>query len=416
MEEQDDGQRFHARIVEAVKDHESDLASNPTRIKFLCSVNDDEFEEIMSHNEILSHIERDEEDTAVWKFKRITAHEGPLSQSHPSYKGSRHNVMIEWETGEITTEPLNIIAADDPVTCAIYAADNDLLEEESWVRFKRLAKRQKKLLRQVKQAKLRSHRTASKCKCGHEVPRNCAHAILLDEKFGNTKWQDSTKLELDQIDEYDAFKDLGYKAKAPNGCKQIRVHLVFDVKHDGRHKSRLVADGHLTEVPLSSVYSGVVSLRGLRLLVFLAELNGLDTWATDIGNAYLEAKTLEKVYVVAGPEFGDRQGHTLIIYKALYGLRTSGVRWHERFADCLREMGFEPSKAEPDIWMRRNGEICEYIAICVDDLAVVAKDPESITQLLIEKCKFKLKATGPVSCHLGMDFFRDKDGTLCFAP
>jgi len=79
MEEQDDGQRFRARIVKAIKDHESDLASNPTRIKFLCSVNDDEFEEIMSCNEILSHIERDEEDTAAWKFKRITAHEGPLS-------------------------------------------------------------------------------------------------------------------------------------------------------------------------------------------------------------------------------------------------------------------------------------------------------------------------------------------------
>jgi hypothetical protein len=29
--------------------------------------------------------------------------------------------MIKWEKGEITTEPIAIIAADDPVTCAIYA-------------------------------------------------------------------------------------------------------------------------------------------------------------------------------------------------------------------------------------------------------------------------------------------------------
>ena len=42
----------------------------------------------------------------------------------------------------------------------------------------------------------------------------------------------------------------------------------------------------------------------LCLLVFIAELNGLDTWATDIGNAYLEAFTDEKVYIIAGPEFG----------------------------------------------------------------------------------------------------------------
>jgi hypothetical protein len=64
----------------------------------------------------------------------------------------------------------------------------------------------------------------------------------------------------------------------------IRVHLVFDIKHDGRHKARLVADGHLTGIPLDSVYSGVVSLQGFRLILFLAELNNLQLWATDIGN------------------------------------------------------------------------------------------------------------------------------------
>ena len=69
------------------------------------------------------------------------------------------------------------------------------------------------------------------------------------------------------------------------------THLVFDVKHDGRHKTRMVADGHLIDVLLDSVYSGVVSLCGLRLVLFLAELNDLDTCATDIGNTYLEADT-----------------------------------------------------------------------------------------------------------------------------
>eukprot|EP00978_Attheya_sp_CCMP212_P000680 scaffold1362_cov61-Attheya_sp.AAC.3 len=70
-----------------------------------------------------------------------------------------------------------------------------------------------------------------------------------------------------QLDDYDTFKDYGHSGRPPNGYKKIRVHLIFAVKHDGRHKSRLVADGHLTEVPLDSVYSGVVSLHGLRLLV-----------------------------------------------------------------------------------------------------------------------------------------------------
>ena len=72
------------------------------------------------------------------------------------------------------------------------------------------------------------------------------------------------------------------------------------MKHDGRHKARLVADGHLTDIPLNSVYTGVVSIRGMRMCLFLGELNAMEAYATDIGNAYLEAKTNEKVCIRAG--------------------------------------------------------------------------------------------------------------------
>lgn len=130
----------------------------------------------------------------------------------------------------------------------------------------------------------------------------------------------------------------------------------------------------------------------------------------------MEAETNEKVYIVAGPEFGELRGHTLVIFKALYGLRTSGLRWHERLADCLRDMGFVPCKAEPDIWMRRNGDVYEYIATYVDDLAVAGKDPKGIVNTLKDKYNFKLKGTGPIAFHLGCDFFREDDGTLCIAP
>ena len=106
----------------------------------------------------------------------------------------------------------------------------------------------------------------------------------------------------------------------PADYKKIRVHWVFAVKHDGRHKARLVAGGHLTDAPLESVYSGVVTLRGLRIVVFLAELNLLGLYGADVGNAYLEAVTREKVYIVAGKGFGEPEGHTLVIYKAVYGL------------------------------------------------------------------------------------------------
>ena len=414
MAPQPDGQRFRARIVRAIEDHERNLASNSERTHFLCSVNDDQFEEIMSYNDLLRSLEDDGEGI-VWKFKRISAHQGPLTPKDKDWNGSSYNVMVEWENGEITTEPLAIIAADDPVSCAVYARDNNLLDIDGWKRFRGIAKRQQKLQRMVNQAKLRSFRTAPRFKYGYEVPRDFGHAKRLDDQCGNTLWMDATALELAQLHEYDTFQDYGHKGDPPSGFKKIRTHLVYDCKHDGRHKARMVADGHLTEVPLESVYSGVVSLRGLRMLVFLAELNGLEAWGTDIGNAYLEAETKERVYIVAGAEFGHLEGHTLVIIKALYGLRTSGLRWHERFADCLRDMGFIPSKAEPDIWMRPNGDAYEYIGVYVDDLAIIARNPGEIADILQTKYKFKLKGTGPITFHLGMDFIRDSDGVLCIA-
>ena len=102
----------------------------------------------------------------------------------------------------------------------------------------------------------------------------------------------------------------------------------------------------------------------------------MEAWSTDVGNAYLEAYTTEKLFIVAGPEFRERQGHTLIISRALYGLKSSGKRWWERLSDILIEMGFFPSKAEDDIWMKDHGDHYEYIVRYVDDLAIVSKKTE----------------------------------------
>ena len=57
-----------------------------------------------------------------------------------------------------------------------------------------------------------------------------------------------------------------------------------------------------------------------------------------IGNAYLEALTSEKVYIIAGPEFKELEEHILVISKALFGIRSSCAKWHKRFADYITEV------------------------------------------------------------------------------
>jgi Reverse transcriptase (RNA-dependent DNA polymerase) len=58
----------------------------------------------------------------------------------------------------------------------------------------------------------------------------------------------------------------------------------------------------------------------------------------------------------------------------------------------------------------------KYIAIYVDDLAITMKNPRKFTDVLQNKHKFKLKGTGPITFHLGMDFTRDDNGELCISP
>ena len=227
---------------------------------------------------------------------------------------------------------------------------------------------------------------------------------------------------------------MGFKSQANHKCtsqltQMIRVNLIFAVRHDGRHKARRVADGSLTPEPVENIYSGVVSLRHLRLVIFLGErhlrfviflgeLNNLELWGADIGNVYLEAYTHEKLFIIAGPEFEELESFILILNKALYGLKSSGKRWVERFYDIIKGMGFTPSKADPCIWMRVKQKLkCyEYVATYVDDLCVAAPNPDKIIQTLKEDYKLKVKVDGPLSHHLGADFTRDKDKTLVCQP
>ena len=77
--DKEDGQCLRARIVKAIDDCEGDLARDSSRLKFVCTMQDDTVEEIFSCNELLDFLNKseDEDDLVEWRFKAITGHEGP---------------------------------------------------------------------------------------------------------------------------------------------------------------------------------------------------------------------------------------------------------------------------------------------------------------------------------------------------
>ena len=276
---EENGERHRPKVSrEVVEIIDQDNDQRVENINFILDNGNSKVEELISYNQLHEHLENAQDhdmglDQEPYRFRAIIGHQGPLLASDPDWKGSQYNVQVGWETGEITFEPLSIIAADDPVTHAAYAKENDLLALEGWHRLKSLAKKDKVLAR----SKIRQVRRSQTYMFGYLIPRNYMEAIKFDSENKNSKWYDAIKLDMESISEYKVFnkwdKAIPDKHKKvmnhPKGYHRIKVHLVFAVKFDGRHKARLVAYGHLTTEPVENIYSGVVSLRNLRLVILL---------------------------------------------------------------------------------------------------------------------------------------------------
>ena len=148
--------------------------------------------------------------------------------------------MVEWESGEVTYEPLTLISKDDPITCAVYAKKHDLLDTTGWKHLKRYAKTSKRLIRAVKQSRIRQVRASARYQHGFQVPKDYNDAMRLDKENGNTHWQDAMDLELTQIHEYKVFKDTG---KA-NSTMEKLSHLMVSKRSEftSYMQSNMMAD------------------------------------------------------------------------------------------------------------------------------------------------------------------------------
>ena len=210
---EEDGSRYRAKILERVQLSKEEAAKHPEMIKLKADVSG-QYEEIFAYNDIVDFIEKDVNWDGVWNYLEIIRLEGPLKPSHKRYKGSKYNLLLRWETGELTWEPLTTakktgVADTDVVTVAIYAEKYDLLDTTGWKMptIRAAAKTQKRLIRRANQAKLHSFRTRPVYMYGFLVPRNHQQAMEMDAANGNTKWYDSKITELGCIDAYDTFTD-----------------------------------------------------------------------------------------------------------------------------------------------------------------------------------------------------------------
>lgn len=141
----------------------------------------------------------------------------------------------------------------------------------------------------------------------------------------------------------------------------------------------------------------------------------MDVLTGDIGNAYLNAPTREKIYYRAGLEWGSHmEGSICIIVRALYGLKTSANAWRNHMCSTLRSMGFDHSLADNDVWFREDLKVdgslyYSYILVYVDDILIVSESPNKYMDQLSKHYYVKDNSIGPPDLYLGTRYKRVKD-------
>ena len=211
-------------------------------------------------------------------------------------------------------------------------------------------------------------------------------------------------------------------SEMPVGYQEVRCHLILDVKmgKNFRRKARFVAGGHTTEVPNTLTYASVVSRYSVRIALTIAALNDLKVMACDIQNAYLTADCRERIWTRAGPEFGSEAGSIFLVKKALYGLKSAGAAFRALLAETLYDMGYIPTKADPDVWLRpavkADGfEYYEIVLCYVDDVLAVSADPRATLEGLQTTFKLKDDKIAEPEMYLGAQLGHlNVDGIRCW--
>ena len=231
-----------------------------------------------------------------------------------------------------------------------------------------------------------------KIKFGIEVPNNVRHALLLDRRNGNSAWGEAIMKEMSALTKAGVWEFKPPNFRLDKSYQFAPLTLIFDVKQeDLRRKARLVAGGHVVDSTMYESYSSVVQTRTIRILETIAMNEGMSFVTGDISNAFVQADTKEKIYSVAGPEFGEKEGSIVLIKKALYGLATSARQWSLTLGDAIKNMGFVPTRADPDLWIKHDTKAgkYEYIATYVDDIIIVSRDPMKYIDII--KSKFPIR-------------------------
>jgi hypothetical protein len=158
-------------------------------------------------------------------------------------------------------------------------------------------------------------------------------------------------------------------------------------------------------------FASVVRFATLRALLAKAAEENLEIHQLDVDTAFLNGPLKEEIFIEIPEHFEmiepgvNRDTKCLRLLKALYGLKQAPRAWLSEVQAFFKSIGFRPSKADPNLFVRGN----TYILLYVDDMLIVG-DLESVLQAKTQiMAKWKCKDLGEARIFVGFQIIRNRN-------
>lgn len=207
----------------------------------------------------------------------------------------------------------------------------------------------------------------------------------------------------------------------PDGKNVIGLKWVFKTKYhvDGsvqKHKARLVAKGYSQQqgIDFDETFSPVARFETIRIVLALAVQLKWKVYQFDVKSAFLNGDLEEEVYVTQ-PDGYVEKGKENKVYKlkkALYGLKQAPRAWYSKIDSHFRENGFERSKNEPTLYVKKY-EKNDLLMVClyVDDMIYMGSSHSLVCDFKSSMMKkFEMTDLGVLHYFLGLEVKQEEDG------
>ena len=142
----------------------------------------------------------------------------------------------------------------------------------------------------------------------------------MDQLHNDNFWANAIAKEIKNLEKLHTFKyySPNKRFRKEDDWQYAPSQMIYEVKQqDLRRKARLVIGGHVIYSSMHTTYSSNIQSISVRLIMLIAAKTELNLMAADVANAFVTAPCWEKIWTVAGPEFGPKQGSVIRINRAL---------------------------------------------------------------------------------------------------